>query len=167
MDIQEIKNQMIMRQLDENNSIKIKINGDCMAPFVYNGDSVIISKSIDYKLGDIVLINSNNDFKLHRIIKKNKKEIITKGDNSLFIDLFNKNVVGVLSSVIYLNENINIKNFKYAKKRIAVLSYIESIVHTYYCKRGMKYFKKISYTITKIRKNIAKKADMKGNIFYD
>lgn len=47
------------------------------------GDIIIIKECEDYKVGDIITYNVNDDYLVtHRIIKREKNNFITKGDNN-------------------------------------------------------------------------------------
>lgn len=60
--------------------------GTSMEPLINQGDKLYVEKLriSQLKIGDIIVFYSNNNFIGHRIIRINKKRIITKGDNSIF-----------------------------------------------------------------------------------
>ena len=52
-----------------------------MEPNIYSGELIIISEKKDYKIGDIVTYIDKDGFMItHRIIDKNDKEFVCKGD---------------------------------------------------------------------------------------
>lgn len=73
-------------QLKTEKKMKITTDGDCMRPIVNNMDIVEVSIPEKYHIGDIVLVLVQNRLRLHRIISKDKKGYITKGDHSYMAD---------------------------------------------------------------------------------
>lgn len=79
-------------QLKLENKVKITTDGDCMRPIINNMDIVEVSIPEKYHIGDIVLVSVQNRLRIHRIISKDKKGYITKGDHSYMADkrIYNK-----------------------------------------------------------------------------
>lgn len=93
---------------------KIKTFGHSMEPLLHDGDVVNIKK-IDFprlKINDIVSINKNYRFFTHRVVFKNQKYIITKGDNNNLYDgkIYSKNVIGIVNKVQRNTQIIDIES---------------------------------------------------------
>ena len=59
----------------------LQVTSGSMEPNIKVGEIIIILKTKDYNVGDIVTIcTKNNNLITHRIIKKEDKNYITKGD---------------------------------------------------------------------------------------
>jgi len=71
-------------------SVKIKLGGNSMWPFIKQDTEATIKKTEfkDLKIGDIIVFSSSKKLIAHRIIKLKKgiNEIVTKGDNEFFCD---------------------------------------------------------------------------------
>jgi len=79
------------------------IEGDSMVPFIKNGNTVVIDRSVKFeslKIGDVIIFTARVNTQYgtgrqnyiqqpvaHRIIKKKGSTFITKGDNNPFIDI--------------------------------------------------------------------------------
>lgn len=65
-----------------------KGEGNSMQPLINQDDRVYIErvKLSQIKTGDIVVFYQNKNFIAHRVFKVKDKKIITKGDNSFFLD---------------------------------------------------------------------------------
>lgn len=99
-----------------------------MADTIKPQDVVILKITKDVQVNDIITYKSDNDFITHRIIDKNKDEIITKGDantskdNPITEDL-------VVGKVIYIINNVSvwIKVFSTPQVIIAIIISIITI----------------------------------------
>lgn len=99
-----------------------------MADTIKPQDIVILKITKDVQVNDIITYKSDNDFITHRIIDKNKDEIITKGDantskdNPITEDL-------VVGKVIYIINNVSvwIKVFSTPQVIIAIIISIITI----------------------------------------
>lgn len=79
-----------------------------MEPVLSINDLIITKEQEDYKVGDIVIFENGNILTTHRIIKKNKKEIITQGDaNNVEDKPIKKNVIK--GKLVYKIKDANIK----------------------------------------------------------
>lgn len=68
-----------------------------MEPAIKKGELIVVSKNDNYKVGDIVtILDDENYIYTHRIIDKNDKYIITKGDANDLTDetILEKNIIG-------------------------------------------------------------------------
>ena len=84
-----------------------------MEDAIYAGDYILIYKKNSYNVGDVVTYKKDDYHVTHRIIKKNGKKIITKGDanNAEDEEITTKSIVG---EVIYSGGFLNILiNYKY------------------------------------------------------
>ncbi len=60
--------------------------GTSMNPLINSGDKLFVIKTNRIKLGDIVVFVSGKKLVSHRVIRKKKSLILTKGDNVPFVD---------------------------------------------------------------------------------
>ena len=61
--------------------------GTSMLPEIQVGDMVIVHEEESYKIGDIISYENDDEITVtHRIIDKDGKKYITKGDNNKFTD---------------------------------------------------------------------------------
>lgn len=99
-----------------------------MADTIKPQDVVILKITKDVQVNDIITYKSDNDFITHRIIDKNKDEIITKGDANTSKDnpITEDFVVG---KVIYIINNVSvwIKVFSTPQVIIAIIISIITI----------------------------------------
>ena len=72
--------------LIEGKSIQIKVKGNSMLPFLFNGDNIELSKIEKgaCKIGEVVLAKWKDGYVLHRVIFKGRKRFYLVGDNNLF-----------------------------------------------------------------------------------
>jgi signal peptidase I len=107
----------IQRNLKSNKMFLLKISGTSMLPFLKEGESVMVDPSTtNIKFGDLVLIKWGDMFVVHRLL--NKKTFLTKGDNLLFCDPMQKEII---CSVI---------NEKKYNKIIAIVSYMQTYLNS-------------------------------------
>lgn len=79
-----------------------------MEPTLSINDLIITKKQNDYKVGDIIVFENNDILTTHRIIEKNNKNIITKGDaNNAEDKPINKNAIK--GKLVYTIKNANKK----------------------------------------------------------
>lgn len=85
-------------------------------------DIVIVKITNDVNVNDIITYKNNNDFITHRVIKKDEKQLITKGDanTSQDIPITQNDVVG---KVIYIVNDVGvwINVFKTPQVIIAII----------------------------------------------
>lgn len=80
---------------------------------IHAGDYILIIKKNNYQVGDIVTFKKEDYYVTHRIIKKNGKRIVTKGDANNTPDEEIK-VSSIIGKVIYHGGILNlIIDFKY------------------------------------------------------
>jgi signal peptidase I len=121
----------ITNLLRRQKSFRIKSYGSSMLPILLPGDVVYYQKTSfkQYRVDDIVMIRQKQGTITHRVIYKNKKFIITKGDNNFESDgkIYPKQIIGkvyqvkrsgtvfsstslyLLQSTLYFQEIIKIK----------------------------------------------------------
>ena len=106
-----------------------RLEGNSMFPIIKNSDKITIAyvPYLNLKSGDIILFEKENKLILHRIIKKNKSSVITKGDNMVFLDK-EINKKDILGKVIKLN---NQKITKSKKKFFYILIFVVAIIAKY------------------------------------
>lgn len=85
-------------------------------------DIVFIKITKDVNVNDIITYKNNNDFITHRIIEKNEKQLITKGDANTAEDapIVQNDVIG---KVVYIVNNVGvwINVFKTPQVIIAII----------------------------------------------
>lgn len=91
-------------------------------------DIVVVKITNDVNVNDIITYKNNNDFITHRVIQKDEKQLITKGDanNSQDTPITQNDVVG---KVIYIVNNVGvwINVFKTPQVIIAIIVSIIAI----------------------------------------
>ncbi len=81
---------------------------------IHAGDYVLIFKANTYKIGDVITFKKDGYYVTHRIVKKHKKGIVTKGDANNTEDDAIK-ISSIVGKVIYVGGALNIIiKFKYA-----------------------------------------------------
>ncbi|MEJ6950338.1 S24/S26 family peptidase [Natronospora cellulosivora (SeqCode)] len=114
LDKSKIKEKLLNRELNKCGKAVIHISGNCMVPYIRDGDKVIIKRKKKYYLGDIVLVSSGEKLRAHRIVKKKEGMLITKGDLSFLHDKFyNSNIIGIIQKNLTLNKNFRKSRYKH------------------------------------------------------
>lgn len=122
MNIHKVQLHRMKLRLMQDGECSIRIKGQCMEPFVFDGDEIIITCCEKYKTGDLVLISSQNHFCLHRYLGKHKNGAIrTKGDLCYIYDE-DSDLIGALSKVCYSTEKTYKTPYNHRKRMQAVLS---------------------------------------------
>lgn len=126
--LNEVRIKLYKRQLYNNGELSVKINGECMIPFI-NDKEIVTVKNINKKicLGDIVMLYTDGNFKIHRVIKINyiNRTVVTKGDNSVKVDSINK--MDEILGIVYRRKGfsficqIYILLITYLSKRVALI----------------------------------------------
>jgi len=86
--ILNIKAEYFKKVLKERGSLKVKVNGNSMWPFLKNGDIAIV-KYVDFKEvhpGDIVFTYVGSNILCHRVFDKRGDSIVTKADTFIGFD---------------------------------------------------------------------------------
>ena len=100
--------------IDKKYKIRVSIIGESMYPLLQTHDTIIIApaKISDLLYGDIIVYTRGENLICHRIIKKFKTDnnitLITKGDNSLNLDLplLEDNIIGKVIEIEIQNRKI-------------------------------------------------------------
>ncbi len=94
---------MPMGVLGRGRALRFKAKGGSMSPFIRNGDVVeVVPSKGKINLGDVVFYcSSHGSPVVHRVIQRNKENIITKGDSVSNSDqpIFSKQVLGRVVAV--------------------------------------------------------------------
>lgn len=109
-----------------NRAIIYKVETGSMEDGIHVGDYILVYKKNSYKIGDVVTYKKDNYYVTHRIIKKDGKNIITKGDaNNIEDEATNmKNIVG---KAIYSGGFLNILiDYKYVIVAVLFALYLIS-----------------------------------------
>jgi len=75
-------------ELSRKGTIRIKVNGNSMWPFLRNGDIVIV-RNVDFEkvnVGDIVFTDIGSNMLCHRVFSKQGNFIVTKADTFIGFD---------------------------------------------------------------------------------
>ena len=103
-----------------------KVETGSMEDNIHIGDYILVYKKGSYKIGDVVTYKVDNYFVTHRIVEKDDKKVITKGDaNNTNDEAINvKNIVG---KVIYCGGILNfLVDYKYMLAAILLALYLFS-----------------------------------------
>ena len=86
--IKENLYQISYELLESNHSIKLRVGGFSMFPFLLPGDIVEIQKLAleELKPGNIIVFRRHTGWIAHRLIKTDDNKLITKGDSCLSLD---------------------------------------------------------------------------------
>jgi hypothetical protein len=80
----------------------IQLRGDCMSPFLQEGDWGIFRKTSKLRIGQIYLLRQNNKLFVHRLLLRRGNVAWLKGDKSIVSNRVNVcGVMGELVSVIF------------------------------------------------------------------
>ncbi len=146
-----INNQLlateIIRQLQEERSVVIRVRGNSMRPFLRDDiDLVTIeAKRNSLKCLDLVLFVYGDKYLLHRIVKMKNNIFFIRGDNNKSMNseqIYKEKIIGIVTSVKRRNKEIKtntliwkIGSFIWVKThRIRVIIYC--IKHHLYIKRN-------------------------------
>lgn len=103
----------LIKPLLSKESFHLRSEGDSMRPMLLAGDIIYFKKMPFKKIesGDVVLARIKSDLFIHRVVFKNPKFLITKGDNNLFIDgkVYSKNYLALVYGIKRDNRLINIE----------------------------------------------------------
>lgn len=98
---------------------------------LYPGDSIIVKKQKEYKVGDIVTYKEGDSYITHRITKIEGNKITTKGDANKYEDpeFDKKNILG---KIVYKSELLNflVKYRVFIVLFVIIIYLIESIIKT-------------------------------------
>lgn len=112
----EIAAFIIKQKIKKENGYSMTIHGNSMFPVFISEDKIRISESNRFHVGDIVVFLQGKVMIAHRIVKINSEEIVTKGDNNIFLDDINCELE-IIGKCKYGKNgfNIQIMNFFIAK----------------------------------------------------
>ncbi|MGB9707692.1 MAG: signal peptidase I, partial [Microgenomates group bacterium] len=90
--------KLSINKIIQNLSLPLKSQGQSMFPLLQEND-IVFFKKIPFskiKINDIIVFKKNSQLITHRVIYKNKKYLITKGDNNPKSDgkIFSKQIIG-------------------------------------------------------------------------
>jgi signal peptidase I len=86
----------------DNKESKLKLSGHSMTPVIKNGDWLLLKhNSNDIRVGSIIAYRRERKIIVHRVIKRQTKSVITKGDFNYHTDeaVDMKNVIGKVIAV--------------------------------------------------------------------
>ena len=101
-----------------------KVETGSMEENIHRGDYLLIVKQNSYKVGDVVTFQINGNFITHRIIRKEGKRIVTKGDaNNTEDDEINESQI--IGKLMYKSELFNfIIDFKFFIISLFIAGYL-------------------------------------------
>ena len=129
--------ELMRATLSRGASLRIKVNGSSMSPFIKNSDVVTISALQDSRpdLGKVaVFINPcTNKLVIHRIVGRSNGSYLIKGDNTLNADglVSQENILGCVTRIERNGKQIYF-GLHQGKTAIALLSRI-SLWHSIFC----------------------------------
>ena len=86
----KVKEELWCEGLKDGNTLRSRSRGDSMAPFIRDGNVLLIKPADEIYLGDVIAFRNNQGIIAHRVIEKNKigSEFYytTKGDNLPYKD---------------------------------------------------------------------------------
>jgi hypothetical protein len=92
-----------LREIAGDGALRLNVNGNCMAPWVRNGDVVEVKPAKLLLPGDVVAIRQNGRIRLHRLIGVKPQwrglKLVTQGDGNRSCDMLSEqnNVIGKVS----------------------------------------------------------------------
>ena len=90
-------------KLQRGYDIEITARGTSMAPFIIDGESVLVRAKEDYQVGEVLLFfYKDTDVLLHRLVKKEQGSLYCKGDNSYRLEKIG--LADVLGSAVWKME---------------------------------------------------------------
>ena len=104
---QDEKISLLKKVLHEITYMEIQVSGSSMEPYLFDGETVIISEVQELlKSGDVILFR-NEQYKLglHRVLEVKSSNLLIKGDNSKIEELINRELV--IGKMISKSENFN------------------------------------------------------------
>lgn len=101
-----------------------KVETGSMEDNIHRGDYLLIVKQDNYNVGDVVTFQINGNFITHRIIKKEGKRIVTKGDaNNTEDDEINESQI--IGKLMYKSKLFNfIIDFKFLIISLFIAGYL-------------------------------------------
>ena len=95
---------------------------------IHAGDYILIIRKDDYNVGDVVTFKVEDYYVTHRIIKKNKDKVLTKGDaNNIADDEIE--ISSIVGKVVYNGGLLNFSiNYKYSIAAFLLVLYILSCI---------------------------------------
>lgn len=82
----QLPSGIIKKAIEDRGYCHIKVSGTSMLPSYTAGDRVKIIKPKEVDVNDVVLIEYMDSLILHRVVMKNESQVLTRGDNNLFLD---------------------------------------------------------------------------------
>lgn len=132
-------NKQIIKNLSTLNNFTVKAIGSSMEPLLFQNDILYCQKSAFNKIliNDLVIVKKATNIIAHRVIYRDKKTLVTRGDNNMQIDgrftqnqiigkvyqikrakeLINPENLYLIQSTLYFNEIVSIKN-QFDRKKI-------------------------------------------------
>lgn len=126
--------------------IKAKGLGQSMKPLIDDGDFLVVdARNKRIKAGDIVVVLWNKRLIAHRVVYFDDKIIVTKGDNSIFLDkpVIKTQILGKVSRILKEKSEYEINHFGGAFPRWFFLAY--SIIPSYIAMGCLKIARIIFY----------------------
>ena len=102
--------------LNTQTSVKLKVRGVSMYPYLFTDDEVTIEPVLNshnsYTSKDILFVNSSNRYLIHRYYSSHDDKMLTKGDNLKTPDFPADKVIGIVTRRKYTFKSL-LKRFKY------------------------------------------------------
>lgn len=98
--------------LDREQQFSFRALGTSMSPFIKDGDAVTLLRDQNPSVGDVVLLKTDEGkLYLHRVVKKAKSGVVTRGDASFDEDGFTpcRNILGKVVKVSGKGYNFHLR----------------------------------------------------------
>jgi len=110
----------------------LSVKNTSMYPTIGPDDKVLFSNKKEYNIGDIIIFKSINILVAHRLLKKNKSTLITKGDNNIKPEIIKKKEV--IGKILFINKMKFQNNF--FQKLIVFFSLIQPKLIFFYFEKN-------------------------------
>lgn len=101
---------MLLRKINFINNSQ----GSSMLPVIFPNDKIYIKRTSfkSIKINDIVIFKKEKKLITHRVIYKNNKFVITKGDNNYQADgkIYKRNILGIVKKILRNNQLVDLEN---------------------------------------------------------
>ena len=75
--------ELLRQQLAGGGTARLRVSSNSMAPSIKAGDEVIVeaAKPAELRIGDVVVLNANGGLLMHRLLARQGKRLVTRGDS--------------------------------------------------------------------------------------
>jgi hypothetical protein len=132
----------IISGLQEKDTFRFKVTGNCMWPLIKKGDWVSVESVLTdpgVQTGEILLVDRGADFVVHRLVGINHSEIITQADRSRLPDppMKREKILGRVTHIKKGCCNLRLKN-PIIHRFNQILYIISSLYRKFYGNKGVR-----------------------------